>query len=105
MLFAKIAQIEMKYNSENTSDASSVHLEGNFLFLLSFFVARNRHFWPMRNYFFLLVAKRSIVTLFYMFYQLFSKPSNNRLLFCNWLVIKDFYFLEQFFETVLWTNQ
>ena len=52
MLFAKIAQIEMEYNSENTSDASSVHLEGNFLFLLSFFAARNRHFWPMRNSFF-----------------------------------------------------
>ena len=52
MLFAKIAQIEMEYNSEDTSDASSVHLEGNFLFLLSFFAARNRHFWPMRNSFF-----------------------------------------------------
>ena len=105
MLFAKIAQIEMEYNSENTSDASSVHLKGNFLFLLSFFAARNRHFWPMRNYLFLLVAKRCIATLFCMFSQLFLKSSNNRLLFCNWLVIIDFYFLEQFFEKVLWTNQ
>ena len=34
-------QIEMEYNSENTSDANSVHLEGNFLFSLSFFVTRN----------------------------------------------------------------
>ena len=37
-------QIEMECNSENTSDANGVHLEGNFLFSLSFFVARNRNF-------------------------------------------------------------
>ena len=37
-------QIEMECNSENTSDANGVHLEGNFLFLLSFFVTRNRNF-------------------------------------------------------------
>ena len=46
-------QIEMECNSENTSDANGVHLEGNFLFSLSFFVTRNRNFWPMYNYFFL----------------------------------------------------
>ena len=37
-------QIEMQCNSENTSDANCVHLEGNFLFSLSFFVIRNRSF-------------------------------------------------------------
>ena len=37
-------QIEMECNSENTSDANGVHLEGNFLFSLSFFVTRNRNF-------------------------------------------------------------
>ena len=35
-------QIEMECNSENTSDANGVHLEGNFLFSLSFFVTRNK---------------------------------------------------------------
>ena len=37
-------QKEMECNSENTSDANGVHLEGNFLFSLSFFVTRNRNF-------------------------------------------------------------
>ena len=37
-------QIEMECNSENTSDANGVHLEGNFLFSLSFFVTKNRKF-------------------------------------------------------------
>ena len=37
-------QIEMECNSENTSDANGVHLEGNFLFSLSFFVTRNINF-------------------------------------------------------------
>ena len=37
-------QIEMECNSENTSDANGVHLEGNFLFSLFFFVTRNRNF-------------------------------------------------------------
>ena len=37
-------QIEIECNSENTSDANGVHLEGNFLFSLSFFVTRNRNF-------------------------------------------------------------
>ena len=37
-------QIEMENNSKNTSDANGVHLEGNFLFSLSFFVTRNRNF-------------------------------------------------------------
>ena len=37
-------QIEMKCNSENTSDVNGVHLEGNVLFSLSFFVTRNRNF-------------------------------------------------------------
>ena len=37
-------QIEMECNSENNSDANGVHLEGNFLFSLSFFVTRNRNF-------------------------------------------------------------
>ena len=32
--FAKIGQVEMACNSENTSDANGVYLEGNFLFLL-----------------------------------------------------------------------
>ena len=31
----------MECNSENTSDANDVHLEGNFLFSLSFFDTRN----------------------------------------------------------------
>ena len=61
----------MEYNSENIRDANGVHLEDNFLFLLSFFVTRNKHFWPMWNYFFLKVAKNGIATLFYMFSQLF----------------------------------
>ena len=46
-------QIEMECNSENINDGNDVHLEGNFLFLLSFFVTKNRTFWPMYNYFFL----------------------------------------------------
>ena len=37
-------QTEMECNSENTSDTNGVHLEGNFLFSLSFFVTRNRNF-------------------------------------------------------------
>ena len=37
-------QIELECNSENTGDANSVHLEGNFLFSLSFFVTRNINF-------------------------------------------------------------
>ena len=37
-------KIEMECNSENTSDSNGVHLEGNFLFSLSFFVTRNRNF-------------------------------------------------------------
>ena len=37
-------QIEMECNSENTSDANGVHLEGNLLFSISFFVNRNRIF-------------------------------------------------------------
>ena len=37
-------QIEMECNSEKTSDANCVHLEGNFLFSLTFFVTRNRNF-------------------------------------------------------------
>ena len=37
-------QIEMECNSQNTSDANGVHLEGNFLFSQSFFVTRNRNF-------------------------------------------------------------
>ena len=31
-------------NSGNTSDANGVHLEGNVLSLLSFFVTRNKNF-------------------------------------------------------------
>ena len=41
----------MECNSENTSDASRVVLEGKFLLLLSVFVTRNKTFWPMQNYF------------------------------------------------------
>ena len=37
-------QIEMECNSESTSNANGVHLEGNFLFSLSFFVTRKRRF-------------------------------------------------------------
>ena len=37
-------QIEMECNSENTSDAHGVHLEGNFLFSLFFFATKNRNF-------------------------------------------------------------
>ena len=37
-------QTEMECNSENTSDTNGVHLEGNFLFSLSFFVTRNINF-------------------------------------------------------------
>ena len=37
-------QIEMECNRESTSNANGVHLEGNFLFSLSFFVTRNRNF-------------------------------------------------------------
>ena len=44
-----IGQVEMECNSENTSDANGVRLEGNFLILLSFFVTRNKNFWTMRN--------------------------------------------------------
>ena len=43
-LFAKIGQVEMECISENNSDANGVHLEGVFLFLLSFFVTRNKYF-------------------------------------------------------------
>ena len=48
-----IGQVEMECNSENTSDANGVHLDGNFLFLFSFLVTWNKKFWPMWNYFFL----------------------------------------------------
>ena len=34
----------MECNSENTSNANGVHAEGNFLFLLSYFVTRNENF-------------------------------------------------------------
>ena len=54
----------MECNSENTSDASGDHLEGNFLFSLYFFVTRNRNFWPMRNYIFTEVVKSCIVIFF-----------------------------------------
>ena len=37
-------KIEMECNSEITSDANGAHLEGNFLFSLSFFVTRKRNF-------------------------------------------------------------
>ena len=37
-------KIEMECNSENTTDANCVHLEGNFSFSLSFVVTRNRNF-------------------------------------------------------------
>ena len=30
-----MGQVEMECDSENTSDANSVHLEGNFIFVLS----------------------------------------------------------------------
>ena len=75
----------MEYNSENISDANGVHLEGNFLFSLSFFVTRNRNFWPMRNYFFLYEAKGCIVILFFMFSQLFPKCSN--VITPTWLLV------------------
>ena len=42
----------MERNSENSSDANDVHLEGNFLFSLSFFVTRNRNFSGKWNCFF-----------------------------------------------------
>ena len=42
----------MECNSGNTSDANDVHLEGNFLFSLPFFVIRNRHFSQKWNCFF-----------------------------------------------------
>ena len=35
---------KMQCNSENTSDANGVYLEGNFLFSLSFFITRNKNF-------------------------------------------------------------
>ena len=34
----------MEFNSDNTSDANGVYLEGNFLFSLSLFVTRKRKF-------------------------------------------------------------
>ena len=43
-MFAKIGQVEMEYNSEKTNNANGVHLEGNLIFLLSFFVTRNKTF-------------------------------------------------------------
>ena len=33
----------MEFDSENASDANGVYLEGNSLFLLSFFVTRNKN--------------------------------------------------------------
>ena len=41
----------MEWNVENINDANGVNSEGNFLFSISFFVTRNRHFWPMYNHF------------------------------------------------------
>ena len=38
------AQRETECNSQNTSDVNCVHLEGNFLFSLFFFVTRNKNF-------------------------------------------------------------
>ena len=57
----------MEWNSENTSDASRVVLEGKFLLLLSVFVTRNKTFWPMQNYFVL-----HFFTFFYFFFSLHS---------------------------------
>ena len=47
-MLAKKGQIEMECNSENISDANDVYLEGNFLFLLSFFITRKRNFFNKR---------------------------------------------------------
>ena len=46
-------QIEMECNSENTNDGDDVHLEGNFLFLLSFLLLKTELF------------DRCIITFFY----------------------------------------
>ena len=43
-VICKDREEEMECKSENTSDANGVHLGGNFLFLLSFFVTRNKNF-------------------------------------------------------------
>ena len=40
----KDRQVEIERNSENTSEANSVHLKGNFVFLISFIVTRNKNF-------------------------------------------------------------
>ena len=40
----KDRQVEIECNSESTSEANSVHLKGNFLFLISFIVTRNKIF-------------------------------------------------------------
>ena len=40
----KIGQIEVESNRENNNGESGIHLEGNFLFSLSFFVTRNKYF-------------------------------------------------------------
>ena len=76
----------MECNSENTSDANGVHLEGNFLFSLSFFVTRNRNFWPMYK----LLFSISSFTSF---------PS----LFLDVLII-DFYFVTGRPKAIFWKN-
>ena len=40
----KIGQIEVESNRENDNGESGIHLEGNSLFSLYFFVTRNRYF-------------------------------------------------------------
>ena len=40
----KIGKIEVESNRKNNNGKSGIHLEGNFLFSLSFFVTRNRYF-------------------------------------------------------------
>ena len=79
-----IGQVKMECNSENTSYANSVHLEGNFLFLFSFFVTRNKKLLTNAELLFSISGKGCIAISFYMFFQLFYKCFNIRFLFCNW---------------------
>ena len=71
----------MERNSENSSDANDVHLEGNFLFSLSFFVTRNRNVSEKWNCFFYKWLKAALQFCFTSFSSFFSNLFNNRLLF------------------------
>ena len=86
-LFAKIGQVEMKCNSENTSDANGVHLEGNFLFFSLFLLLYTKLFDRCGITFFYKWLKAALLFCFTCFPSFFLS-----------LIILDFCFVKYFGE-------